>query len=331
MLIRVLAVTLAFVFLGCSGDPNAATSTGNTESSKIASQAQSDRSWSLSDIQDIGIEGVSPELIKDSDGNFLLLATSISNKRVYVSKDGVNFTTSNESVPMGSDYSVIQKSDGTFLLYFVGFDMQPPAPNQAPQGDPNNPSQNQPVASQQSKKKVFVSTSKDLKTFSEPVFTGIEQKDETPAWGVPDTYTDLEGHIKMMWVEMIDGERDEVLLTATSTDGISFTRDEGIALKGGYVDPYMLQVKENDWILLLSTTPDPRKLPQKLFIAYSSDGKNWQVEPNPLLEEAEANNLDPTAVQLSENTWRIIYSRVDLDKALSGPYFYQSALLELTR
>ena len=299
---------------------------GCSESTQIVA---SSNHWRLENIQDIGIAGVSPELIRTSDGKYLLLATTISPDRVFESSDGVNFSPSSIMLPPGSDYSVIQKADGTFLLYFAGFDMQPPNPSQMEPNDADPQPQNQPMDPSKAKKKVFVSTSSDLQNFSKPIFTGIEQETSEPAWGVPDTYFDLDGNIKMMWVEMIEGERDEVLLTATSKDGITFTRDSNVALKGGYVDPYMLQVAPEDWILLLSTTP--HRLPQKLFVAYSQDGENWTVEKQPLLEEKDFNNLDPSAVEVAEDRWKVIYSNVDLNNALSGPYAYKIADLILDK
>lgn len=337
MRLKAILILLIWTLFACSaevansGDSNESATT-NQETNESTDESTTDQpggaSWTLSEIVDLEIEGVSPELIQLPDGRFLLFATSISQDRVYESTDGISFSKSKISVPMGSDYSVIQKSDGSYLLYFVGFDMQPPTVDQ---NQPSDPGANQPVSPQSAKKKVFVSTSDDLVSFSPPEFTGIAQDVENPAWGVPDTYLDLNGNIKMMWVEMVPGEKFESLLTATSKDGITFTRDEKIALTGGYVDPYMLHVEEGNWILLLSTTPDPRKLPQKLFIAYSKDGENWEVEKEPLLQEADSNNLDPTAVEISENSWRMIYTTVDLDKALSGPYSYKSALLQLTK
>lgn len=291
-------------------------------SSASTEQVETSNTWQLSEVTDIGLEGVSPEIILEASGNFLLLTTAMTQQRAFSSKDGVAFTPVNVNLPIGSDYSIIQKADGSYLLYYVGFDMPKVDPNQNPgeQVQPNN-----------SKKKVFVSSTNDLRTFTEPVFTGIEQSDDSPAWGVPDTYLDLSGNIKMMWVEMSQGDSSESLFTATSSDGISFTRDGAAVITGGYVDPYMLQVAPNDWILLLSTTPDKRKLPQKLFVAYSPDGENWQIEKEPLLTEDKFNYLDPAAVKTSDNTWRIIYSRADLDKAISGPHSYVSGVLKLTK
>jgi hypothetical protein len=340
-MLRRMVGLISLALLTACGAPS--TTTANSDAPEnLASDAVA--SWSVSEIAPIGIEGVSPELIKTDNGDFLLLTTSTAQKRVFSSKDGVSFTQLDTNLPIGSDYSLLQKNDGTWLLYFVGFDMpQPqnnpggqPAPNPDGQPLPNPDGQPLPDPNQQpaqqmnavmGKKKVFVATSNDLVTFGEPVFTGIEQPDESPAWGVPDTYFDANGNIQMMWVAMVDGERYEVLKTASSVDGISFSESSQYVIKDGYVDPFMLQVEDSNWILLLSTTPDDSRLPQKIYLATSKDGLKWDIEKEPILAASDLNYLDPTAVKISDNQWRIIFSVADKDKAISGPHQYQTAIL----
>jgi hypothetical protein len=344
-MLKTFNLLISLVLVTACGTPST-TSTDNELPKNSTSEVL--RNWNVSEITPIGIEGVSPELIKIDDGDFLLLTTSTAQKRVFTSKDGVAFTQLDTNLPIGSDYSLLQKSDGTWLLYFVGFDMPrpqnnsggKPAPN--PDGQPMpmpipdgqlSPLPNQQPAQQMSavkgKKKIFVSTSTDLISFGEPIFTGIEQPDESPAWGVPDTYFDTNGNFQMMWVAMVDGERYEVLKTATSIDGINFSENSRYVIKGGFVDPYMLQAEESNWVLMLSTTPDDSRLPQKIYMATSDDGLTWDIGKEPILSATDLNYLDPTAVKISDDQWRIIFSVADKDKAISGPHQYQSALLTL--
>ena len=101
---------------------------------------------------------------------------------------------------------------------------------------------------------------------------------------------------------------DEVIVSATSTDasGTSFTQDAGYRTTGGYVDSDVIQAKNGDWLMLLSTGPgDP---PQRLFVATSPDGLKWKVNAKPLTP-ASFNALDPTAVQLGPNKWRVYYAK----------------------
>ncbi|MGA1390571.1 MAG: hypothetical protein ACO316_01705 [Candidatus Nanopelagicales bacterium] len=339
---KLVVAISALIAVSCGG-------TSEQPSASNTSETSPSSNWTITDIQETGIEGVSPELIQDSNGEFLLLATNTSNKRAHKSQDGINFSQIDMNVPIGSDYSLIQKSDGTWLLYFVGMNMQnvnpnnqnqpnmpaqPGNPPQPPQpGQPNQPEGMQPVEpaaqmnSQVGGKIVYVSTSKDLITFTDPVETGIFQPGQTRAWGVPDTYFTPEGKIQMMWVDQIEGERFEVLKTADSNDGITFTENEGYIIKDGYVDPYMLQVEKDNWILILSTTPDPSRLPQRLYMATSTDGKDWNIDKEPILFDEKINYLDPAAVKIGENQWRLIITTVEKDKAMTGPYKYLSSVL----
>jgi hypothetical protein len=124
----------------------------------------------------------------------------------------------------------------------------------------------------------------------------------------------------MMWVDMVAGENSEVLRTASSTDGITYTANEGFVISGGYVDPFMLRSDVNDWVLLLSTTP--AKLPQKIYVAKSSDGIDWEIDPAPLFEDSEKNYLDPAAVPTGAGKWLVVLSTAEKDNAISGPHNY---------
>ena len=208
---------------------------------------------------------------------------------------------------MGSDYSLVQKPDGSWLLYYITFD--------GPPGEPG-----QPMDPKKAIKTVMVSTSDSLTSFGDGVPTGIKQDKPGPAWGVPETYITPDGTYQMMWVDMVEGESSEVLRTANSTDGITYKPNDGFVISGGYVDPFMLRTDANDWVLLLSTTP--AKLPQKIYLAKSSDGIDWQIEPTPLLEDAEKNYLDPAAVLTEAGEWLVVLSTAEKDNAISGPHNY---------
>ena len=71
----------------------------------------------------------------------------------------------------------------------------------------------------------------------------------------------------------------------------------------------------------------PSVCPKKIFLARSRDGQVWDISPEPLLESSDRNYLDPGAVQTGPGEWLVILSTVELDKALTGPYDYVSAIL----
>jgi len=270
----------------------------------------------------IGIEGVSPELIALPEGGYLLFVTGLGEDRVYRSDDAITFAPEpSVQVPMGSDYSLLQKPDGTWLLYYVMMEGEPGEP-----GEPGAPGE--PMDPAMAKKAVMVSASQDLRTFAQGSSTGISQQTAGRAWGVPDTYIGPDGTYRMMWVDKAVGQNWEVLRTASSSDGLSFTADEDFVISDGYVDPFMMRAEEGDWLLLLSTTPG--RLPQKIFVATSPDGITWDIPKSPLLEASDRNYLDPTAVETSEGVWQVILSTVPLADALSGPYEYVSGVFTET-
>jgi hypothetical protein len=301
--LAVVSVCSLLLLTGCQS-----TTSDAPEPEAPASEESPSTRFQLNVDEVTNLEGVSPELIEDPSGGYLLLTTGLGQNRVYRSADGVSFTPDPSfRVPMGSDYSLVQKPDGSWLLYYITFDGPPAEP-----GQPMDPSK--------AIKTVMVSASQELTSFSDGVPTGIKQDKPGPAWGVPETYITPDGTYQMMWVDMVEGEKSEVLRTANSSDGITYTANDGFVISGGYVDPFMLRADSGDWVLLLSTTP--AKLPQKIYLAKSSDGVDWEIDPTPLLEDPEKNYLDPAAVSTVEGKWLVVLSTAEKDNAISGPHNY---------
>lgn len=110
---------------------------------------------------------------------------------------------------------------------------------------------------------------------------------------------------------------NEVIVSATSTDasGTSFVQDPGYRMTGGYVDSDVIQARNGDWIALVSTGPgDP---PQRLFVATSKDGLRWNIGATPLTASS-FNALDPSAIQIGANTWRVYYAKSPKATPFSG-------------
>lgn len=319
--IGALALVWALTLSACQSGPAESPASGDAAqsgSSTATEEGAPTAGFTLELGEQLGIEGVSPELIAHPEGGYLLLTTGLSQDRVFTSSDGQSFAPDRSlQVPMGSDYSLLQKPDGTWLLYYVSFDGPPAEPGQ-------------PMDPQTMKKVVMVSQSPTLGNFGPGVPTGIRQEEPGPAWGVPETYIAPDGSYMMMWVDMPEGERWEVLRTATSSDGLSFTANDGYVITDGYVDPFMLRADEGDWVLLLSTTPSEQRLPQKIFVARSSDGTTWDIDDTPLLESSDYNYLDPAAVEIGDNEWLVVLTQADKANAISGPHDYVRAILRET-
>ena len=122
-------------------------------------------------------------------------------------------------------------------------------------------------------KVVKVSSAPGLDGFGPGQPTGIAQSEPGPAWGVPDTYALPDGRTAMLYVDR--GKRDENIVLATSTDGVTFAVEPEPAFTGGYVDPYVIELDDGSYAALLSTTPG--RPPQRLHLATSNDGLAWTV------------------------------------------------------
>lgn len=268
----------------------ASCSTQNPEADLVSS-------WEVTFEHETGIRGVSPELVV-IDGVTTLIVTSLDRDKYWTSYDGVVFEKTSVQMPPGADYTVIEQPDGSWRLYFAdfvgNFETAPPSPDDL--------------------KAVFSTATSDFESFTPAVETGVGQQALGRAWGVPDTITAPDGTVRMYWVDEVDGERWEVIRLATSQDGSTFVVADDPVIFGGYVDPFVLRAREGDWLMLLSTTPHPSELPQKLHLASSPDGIAWEVDPKPLFEDEQWNYLDPSAIP-NGDSWLIVASRVALNEA----------------
>lgn len=281
-LLTTLSASLALA--GCSGTPQA--------------EADFAAGWSIEDIAPTGIRGVSPELI-DLDGGLTLFVTSLDPQKVWDVSEN-DFTPSTKTVPPGADFTVIREGD-QWRMYWADF--------------VDTPKPGQPMAPDATKRVVSATTT-DFVAYSTATPTGVEQEGPGRAWGVPDTVVGPDGRVHMYWVDEVDGESMEVLRHASSRDGVTFTVTADPVMFGGYVDPYVLQAEEGDWLMLLSTTPHPSELPQKIHLARSADGVSWEVDPTPLLTEPDTNYLDPTAYPLGEGLWQLVVATAPKDAPL---------------
>ena len=167
----------------------------------------------------------------------------------------------------------------------------------------HNPSTNQ--------KEIFTAEiSEDWLTLSNPITTGFSDGGSN-AWGVPDAVRLPDGRVRLYWVQdppAGGSEHREWIVSATSTDigGTSFTMDKGQRTTGGYVDFEVLQAEPNDWIAVMSSTPETvPDQPQGIFVATSEDGLSWDVNPENLAPTSMS-YLDPTGVAVGPNQWKLV-------------------------
>ena len=98
------------------------------------------------------------------------------------------------------------------------------------------------------------------------------------AWGVPDPVVLPDGRVRIYIVESpVIGKCLEKIATYISSDGITFTKEPGWRLEGGFVDTEILRAKDGDWVMIMADiacTPSNR---QELFVSTSKDGLVWST------------------------------------------------------
>jgi len=132
------------------------------------------------------------------------------------------------------------------------------------------------------------------------------------AWGVPDPVRLPDGRTRIYIVESPEMTTScpEKVASYISTDGITFTKESGWRLEGGYVDTEVLRAKDGEWLMIMADGPGcpaggSRKL-QQLYVSTSTDGLSWS-KPQ-VLTNASQGRLDPTGYEVSTNVFRIYYA-----------------------
>ena len=146
--------------------------------------------------------------------------------------------------------------------------------------------------------------------------TAMQVAKDTKAWGVPDAVRLPDGRIRIYIVEKEDsatkgGSCPEKIASYISGDGVSFSKEPGWRLEGGYVDSEILRAKDGEWVMIMAdgpgcTTSTGASKVQQLFVSTSSDGLTW-AKPQ-VLTKTDIGRLDPTGYEVSPNVFRIYYA-----------------------
>ena len=252
--------------------------------------------WSLTNIKQLGELGVSAHIENDGDNNrekYQLFYTS--SVRGGLAIDGLSSSwqlSQQGTINNVKDLTIVTLKDGTRRAYYVDLH------------------------------EIYTALiSDDGLILSDISSTGISNTNENKktAWGVPDAVVLPDGRTRLYWVNDdtgFDTLADEFIVSATSTssEGISFSVDEGKRVENGYVDFEVLQAKDNDWIAIMSSSPEtvPAKS-QGIYMGTSNDGLNWTINENNLAP-TNLSYMDPTGILFSnsENKWKIIMSESEL-------------------
>ncbi|MBC8417946.1 MAG: hypothetical protein H8E10_05070 [Desulfobacterales bacterium] len=265
-------------------------SNGSIEVDKLILQ-DSGSGWTFTeDNISLGISGVSPEAVLLDDGSVRLYVTGgMQGMTLYKASDGLTFTEETASPPQGgADPTLIKLSDGTYRMYYRDMLGQ--------------------------LETICTAISPDGLSWTKESTTWISNTSGREAWGVPDSVELPDGRIRLYWVDTPPECPDppngyEVIKSAISSNGLTFTEEGGYRTEGGYVDPYVLVAEEGNWIGLFSLML-PDLGPMKMYIGTSTDGLTWSIESDPIISVSGGSAIDPTAVPLGDGSYRVYYGSV---------------------
>ncbi len=242
-------------------------------------------SWQITDDSvSLGLTGVSPYVERAGSVDRLWRSGGRSGSEATDCKDAGSCVAVALSGQFGSDFSVLKLADGSRRGYLVDI----------LQGTSNKQVFSAPCA-----------TSECL-ALGTKVATSSEMAG-SHAWGVPDPVLLPDGRVRIYMVESpVAGRCSEKIASyIADASGITFTKEAGWRLEGGYVDTEVLRAKTGDWLMITSNGPGCGQQ-QKLFITASVDGLTWS-KPT-ALTGSDKGRLDPTGYEVSTDVFRIYYA-----------------------
>lgn len=243
--------------------------------------------WGLTeDAVSLGLTGVSPHVERTGNADRLWYP-SLAGTIVSDCTDAGACASVPVTGRLGSDFTAITLPNGTRRAYFV--EVLPNAGTKS------------------------VSSATCLTTACTAVGTSTIAAAElvvsqtVRAWGVPDAVVTPDGKVRIYVVESpVEGRCTEKLASYISNDGISFAKEAGWRLEGGYVDTEILRAKDGDWVMVMADGPGCGDRVQKLYTSTSNDGLTWATPQK--ISGSDLSRLDPTGYEVSTNVFRIYYA-----------------------
>jgi hypothetical protein len=240
----------------------------------------SDPSWHFTPDPGVRLrDAVSAEAMRQPDGSILLYVNTPREIAAFRSADGLSFVRAAGRMPLGGHPTVVSLPSGSVRMYYATAATLPYDPS-----------------------RLLSAISRDgLHWFLED---GIRLRDI--GFGVMEVVQLPDDSWRLYFNNRRDDGSSEIV-SARSTRGITFHLEPGIRLRGPYVDPAVVRLGPGRWLMAVSTIQRGRR--QRIFLAESTDGLAWRVEPQPVVAEAGANGLDPTLLPLGQGRIRLYYTR----------------------
>lgn len=244
--------------------------------------------WRLDGATPIGITGVSPHVERTPRGDLVFRSDGPAGTVVSLCTDSgctpVNFNSGGGPI---NDVTIVNFPNGTKRAYFV--EVNPSAGN----------------------KTVSSAPCLDADCLSLGARTPINASASAPmtqkAWGVPDAVLLPDGRVRVYMVESpVPGRCTEKIASYISSDGVTFTKEPGWRLEGGYVDSEILRTQAGSWLMILADIGCTSDRNQKLFMSESTDGLTWSTPV--AITGAGTSKLDPTGYEIAPNQYRIYYA-----------------------
>ena len=245
--------------------------------------------WALAeDAVSLGLTGVSPHVERTGNADRLWYPGGLAGTAVADCNDAGACTSVSITGRLGSDFTAITLPNGTRRAYFVEI-----SPNAGTKS---------------------VSSAACLTTACTAVGTSTIAAAElvvsqtVKAWGVPDAVVTPDGKVRLYVVESptLNSSCPEKVASYVSSDGISFTKEAGWRLEGGYVDTEVLRAKDGDWVMVMADGPGCGDGVQKLYTSTSNNGLTWATPQK--ISGSDLRRLDPTGYEVSTNVFRIYYA-----------------------
>ncbi len=262
--------------------------------------------WTLIDnpIADSTLTGTSPFVEKLSNGNDRVWSSDIGGPKIRDCDENGTCIPVQVNSPFGADVTIVNLNDGSRRAYFVY------------------------MASSGEREIQTAELGADGVSHGALTSTGLSATADQRAWGVPDAVVLPDGKVRIYYVtvDIQSSPCPEVIKSVTSTDtsGLKFVKDAGTRLSGGYVDAEVLRARTSDWLMI--TSRGPGCAPQRLFVFTSTDGLTWASQGS-AITGTDANRLDPSGYEFSQNKFRIYYSYATMGNALTGPFAIHRATL----
>ena len=249
--------------------------------------------WALTeDAVSLGLTGVSPHVERTGNADRLWYPGGLAGTAVADCNDAGACTSVSITGRLGSDFTAITLPNGARRAYFVEISMTPGANTKSVSSAP-----------------CLTAACTGVGTSTVAAAALVVSQNEK-AWGVPDAVVTPDGKVRLYVVESptLDSSCPEKVASYISSDGISFTKEAGWRLEGGYVDTEVLRAKDGDWVMVMADGPGCGDRVQKLYTSTSNDGLTWSTPQKVFGSGSDLRRLDPTGYEISTNVFRIYYA-----------------------